>query len=87
MYKPSIDFTLDMDVKVRSCCSLFAISTDARSKVNPYHLWIVRGHAIFKGICFQFPLITGVIGTMFGLLASNGTPTYLSKTTVVNIGS
>lgn len=77
MHKPSIDFTLDMAMKVRPCCSLFPISTDAHSKVNPCDLWIVRAHAIFKGICFQFPLITGVIGTMFGLLASNGTTKYL----------
>jgi hypothetical protein len=38
MRKPSIDLTLDMDVKVNPCCSFFPISIVVRSKVNPYDL-------------------------------------------------
>jgi hypothetical protein len=77
MCKPSIDLTPDMDVKVNPYCYVFPISIVARSKSNPCDLCIVRAHAIFRGICLRFPLITSVISTMFGFIISNGTPMYL----------
>ena len=87
MRKPYIDLTLDIAVNVNPCCSLLPISTVAQSNVSPYDLCIVSAHAIFKGICLRLPLTIGVIGTSLGFWLSKGAPTYLSKRTVVYIGS
>jgi hypothetical protein len=50
MCKTTIDLTLDMDVRVKPCGSLFQISIVTHSKFDACDFLIVRDHAIFRGI-------------------------------------
>ena len=72
--RPSIDFTLEIAVKVKPCLSAIPISMVALCKVKPCDLCMVRAQAIRNGICLWFPLAIGVIGTILGYLMSHGKP-------------
>ena len=72
--KPSIDFTLEIALKVKPFLSMILISMVVLCKFKPCDLCMVRAQAIRNGICLRFPLKTGAIGTILGYLMSHGKP-------------
>ena len=68
------DLTLDIVVNVSPWLSILPMSIVAFCSVTPWDLWMLRAHAIVKGICLCMPRVKGIIGTTFGSFLSHDKP-------------